>query len=73
MRILRNDKLIKRNSRIGAFTSLGGLGAIVISLVLSFTRPEQVAWAWGLLLIGFIMIQLGLIFWKSLGSPASPG
>lgn len=62
MRIIRNDKLIKRNSRIGAVTSLGGLAAIVVSLVLSFTRPEQVALAWGLLLIGFVMIQLGLYF-----------
>ena len=72
MQIIRNDKLIKRNARISAFTSLGGLGVLIAGLVVSFSRPELVVWAWGSLLLGFILTQVGLYFGNRWGRKPRP-
>lgn len=62
MRIITNQKLIRRNAKIGQFTSLGGLVLLVIGLILSFTNQEQVWLSLGALLLGFSMSQLGIFF-----------
>ena len=72
MQIIRNDKLIKRNARISTFTSLGGLGVLIAGLVVSFSRPELVVWAWGSLLLGFILTQVGLYFGNRWGRKPRP-
>ena len=72
MRIIRNDKMIQRNSKIGAFTSLGGLVVLVVGLVVSFSKPELVSLAWGALLLGFILTQVGLYFGNRWGRKPRP-
>ncbi len=72
MRIIRNDKMISRNAKIGAFTSLGGLVVLVAGLVVSFSKPELVAYAWGALLLGFILTQVGLYFGNRWGRKPRP-
>lgn len=72
MRIIRNDKLIKRNARIGAIASLGGLVVLGAGLFISFSRPEQIALAWGSLLVGFILTQVGLYFGNRWGRKPRP-
>jgi len=72
MRIIRNDKMIQRNAKIGAFTSLGGLAVLVAGLVVSFSKPELVTYAWGALLLGFILTQVGLYFGNRWGRKPRP-
>ena len=72
MRILSNEKLIKRNARIGAIASLGGLAILVVGLVVSFNRIDQIALAWAALLGGFILTQVGLYFGNRWGRRPRP-
>jgi hypothetical protein len=72
MRIISNTKLIKRNARIGAVASLIGLVVLAGGLVVSFTRPDQIALAWGSLLLGFILTQVGLYFGNRWGRKPRP-
>jgi len=72
MQIFRNEKLIKRNARIGAVASLGGLAVLIIGLVISFNNVNQIAIAWGALLTGFILTQIGLYFGNRWGRKPRP-
>jgi hypothetical protein len=72
MRIIRNEKLIKRNARIGVVASLGGLVILAAGLIVSFNRPDQIVLAWGSLLFGFILTQLGLYFGNRWGRKPRP-
>ncbi len=60
MRIITNDRLIRRNARIGQITSLGGLVLLVTGLIISFTNQEQVALSLGALILGFGLSQVGI-------------
>jgi hypothetical protein len=62
MRIVTNEKVIKRNARIGQFTGLVGLLMLVYGAFISFSQPEQVGLSFGALLIGFALSQVGIYF-----------
>ena len=62
MIIIKNEKLIKRNSKIGQFTSLGALGVLALGMYISFTKPDLFIWAVGALLAGFTMTQIGMYY-----------
>lgn len=72
MNIIKNEKLIKRNSRIGQITSLGALGVLGVGMYLSFTRPELFVWAVGALLVGFTLTQIGMYFGNRWGRSPRP-
>ncbi len=42
MKIISNEKIIKRNTQIGKYTSLAALLILAGGMVVSFTMPEQV-------------------------------
>jgi hypothetical protein len=72
MKIIKNDKLIKRNSKIGQWTSMIALALLAISMYISFTKPELFFWAIAALLLGFILTQVGMYFGNRWGrSPRS--
>ncbi len=60
MRILTNEKLIKRNARIGQVTSLIGLALLIYGAYLSFTDISQVGPSLGAMLLGFAVSQIGI-------------
>lgn len=60
MRIFTNNKLIRRYSRIGQYSSIGGLVILLAGLVISFTRPEMASLSLIALVIGFILSQIGI-------------
>ena len=62
MRIITNDRHIRRYARVGQFTSLGGLLLLVAGLIISFVRPEQVSLSLAALLLGFALSQIGIFF-----------
>ena len=72
MKIIKNEKLIKRNSKIGQWTSMTALALLAISMYISFTKPELFFWAIAALLLGFILTQIGMYFGNRWGrSPRS--
>lgn len=74
MKIIRNDKLIRRNSRIGGIATLVGLALLIGGMIFTFTvrQPSQVGWSWLLLLAGFIISQLGVYFGGRFGRSPRP-
>jgi hypothetical protein len=72
MKIIKNEKLIKRNSKIGQYTSLGALAVLGIGMYISFTRPELIVWAVGALLVGFMLTQIGMYFGNRWGRSPRP-
>ena len=72
MKIIKNEKLIKRNSKIGQYTSLGALGVLGVGMYISFTRPELFVWAVAALLVGFTLTQIGMYFGSRWGRSPRP-
>lgn len=72
MKIIRNDKLIKRNSKIGQYTSLGALAVLGIGMYVSFTKPDLFVWAVAALLAGFTLTQVGMYFGNRWGRSPRP-
>ena len=72
MKIVTNLKLIKRNAKIGQYTSLGALVVLGIGLYITFKYPTLFAYSLAALLIGFFMSQLGINFTNRWGRNPRP-
>ncbi|MFH1186380.1 MAG: hypothetical protein V1755_15320 [Chloroflexota bacterium] len=72
MRVIKNETLIKRNGRIGQWTSLGALAVLGIGMYLSFQRPDMFAYSIGALILGFTMTQVGMYFSSRFGRSPRP-
>ncbi len=72
MNIVRNDKTIKRNSRIAQFTMLGGLVVLAAGMFISFRYPEQFGISLGALMVGFLLSQVGIYFSNRWGRRPRP-
>jgi hypothetical protein len=72
MKIVSNIKLIKRNAKIGQFTSLAALGVLGIGLYISFKMPEKFSYSLGALLLGFLLSQFGMYFGNRWGRSPRP-
>lgn len=60
MKIIKNEKLIKRNSKIGQWTSLAALAVLGLGMYISFTRTDLFAYSIAALLVGFTLTQIGM-------------
>jgi hypothetical protein len=72
MKSVVNEKLVKRNSRIGQITSLGALGILGIGLVITFRYPNLFAYSLGALLVGFLLSQVGIYYGNRWGRTPRP-
>ncbi len=72
MKVVTNTKLIKRNSKIGQFTSIGALVILGIGLYISFKMPDKFAYSLGALLLGFFMSQIGMYYGNCWGRSPRP-
>ena len=72
MKIIKNDKLIKRNAMIGQVTSLLSLLILGIGMYISFKKPEMFSISVGALLLGFILSQVGIYFGNRWGRSPRP-
>lgn len=72
MKIITNEKLIRRNSRLGQITSMGGLLVLAGGMYVSFRYPEQVGVAWIALFAGFALSQVGLYYGNRWGRRPRP-
>jgi hypothetical protein len=74
MRIITNDKLIKRNSTIGQVTTIGSLVVLAGGLYLSFqtSQKDLINFSFLALLVGFLLSQVGIYFGNRWGRHPRP-
>ena len=60
MKIIKNEKLIERNGKIGQWMSLASLIVLGLGLYISFTVPEYIIYSIVCLVIGFTMTQISI-------------
>jgi hypothetical protein len=72
MKSVVNEKLVKRNSRIGQITSLAALGILAVGLIITFKYPDKFVYSLGALLIGFILSQVGIYYGNRWGRSPRP-
>jgi hypothetical protein len=72
MRSVTNHKLIKRNARIGQYTSLGALAVLGIGLLITFKMPDKFIYSMAALLLGFFLSQVGIYFGNRWGRSPRP-
>ena len=72
MKIATNQKLIKRNSRIGQITSLVALGILAAGMYITFKMPDKVGYSLGALLFGFFLSQMGMYYGNRWGRSPRP-
>jgi hypothetical protein len=72
MKVVTNTKLIKRNAKIGQFTSIGALVVLGIGLFISFKYPDRFIYSLVALLVGFFMSQIGMYYGNRWGRSPRP-
>ena len=72
MRIVKNEKLIKRNAQIGQYTSLAALVVLAAGMYISLQRQDLFVYALVALVLGFIMTQIGMFFSTRWGRSPRP-
>ncbi|MGA2504422.1 MAG: hypothetical protein ABSG01_10065 [Anaerolineales bacterium] len=72
MKVVTNLKLIKRNAKIGQYTSVGALVILGIGLYISFKMPDKFAYSLVALLLGFFMSQVGMYYGNRWGRSPRP-
>lgn len=72
MIIVRDEKLIKRNGRIGQWTSLGALGVLGVGIYISIQHPQLFIYSLAAMIVGFLMTQVGLSFSNRWGRSPRP-
>lgn len=72
MRVVRNERLIKRNAKIGQYTSLAALGVLLVGMYISVRRTDLFIYAVVALIIGFAMTQIGMFFSNRWGRSPRP-
>jgi hypothetical protein len=72
MKIIKNETLIKRNSKIGQWTSLAALIVLGGGMYISFTRTDLFVYSIAALLIGFTLTQIGMYMGSRYGRSPRP-
>ena len=75
MKIIKNEKLIKRNSKIGQWTSIAALIVLGAGMYISFTNqsnPQIFTYAMIALVMGFILTQVGMYMGNRWGRSPRP-
>jgi hypothetical protein len=72
MKIIKNEKIIKRNSKIGQWTSLAALIILGGGMYISFTRTDLFVYSIAALLVGFTLTQIGMYMGNRYGRSPRP-
>ncbi len=72
MKVIKNEKLIKRNAKIGQYTSLAALAVLGVGMYISIKRPDLFFYAVLSLIAGFTMTQIGMSFTNRWGRSPRP-
>ncbi len=72
MKVITNEKMIKRNARLGKYANYAGLILLGGVMVLSFTNPTFFNYYWIGLFLGFTLSQVGIYFRNRWGRNPRP-
>ena len=72
MKIIKNETLIKRNAKIGGWTSIAALVVLGLGMYISFTHPELFTYSLLALLLGFTLTQIGMYMGNKFGRSPRP-
>jgi hypothetical protein len=73
MKIVTNEPLIKRNGKIGQYTTVASLIILAGGLYLSFQSSAQMfTWSFVALILGFVLSQIGIFFGNKFGKHPRP-
>jgi len=72
MKIIKDEKLIKRNRTIGSWTSIAALVVLALGMYISFNRTDLFIYSLGALLIGFTLTQIGMYMGNKFGRSPRP-
>ena len=72
MKIVKNEKLIKRNSQIGQWTSIGALLILGGGMYISFSKPALFNYSIVALVMGFLLTQVGMYYGNRFGRSPRP-
>ena len=72
MKIIKNEKLIKRNGTIGNWTSLAAIVVLGIGMYISFTRTDLISYTLIALVLGFTLTQVGMYLGNKFGRSPRP-
>ena len=72
MKTVINTNLVKRNAKIGQYTSFGALVVLGIGLLITFKWPNLFIYSLAALLIGFFMSQVGIHYTNRWGRNPRP-
>mgnify|MGYP000957941744 CR=1 FL=1 len=74
MKVISNDKLIKRNGKIGNISSLVSIVILGIGMYFSFTDKDgsYLPYTFGALIIGFLLFQVGNYYMSKWGKSPRP-
>jgi hypothetical protein len=72
MKIIKNEKLIQRNGKIGSGLSLAALVVLGIGMYISLARQDMFIYALIALIVGFIMTQIGMYMGNRYGRRPRP-
>jgi hypothetical protein len=72
MKIVKDEKKIQRNARIGSITTLVSLAILGGGMYITFTKPDLLYLSLIALLVGFILSQVGIYFTNKWGRKPRP-
>jgi hypothetical protein len=72
MKIIKNEKLIKRNGTIGNVTSIAALVVLGVGMYISLKRTDLFVYALLALLLGFTLTQIGMYMGNRYGRSPRP-
>ena len=72
MIIVKNERIIKRNSRIGQIVTVAALAILGGGMYITFTKPEMIQLSITALMVGFLLSQIGIYFTNRWGRKPRP-
>lgn len=72
MKIIKNEKLIERNGKIGQYISIGALVVLGAGMFISLRKPEWFTYSIICLVVGFVMTQVGMYMGNRWGRSPRP-
>lgn len=72
MKIVIDEKLVKRNAKIGQVLTIISLATLGAGMFITFQRPELLGISIGALLLGFLLSQIGIYFTNRWGRSPRP-
>jgi len=72
MKIIKNEKMIKRNAIIGSIITITSLVTLGGGMFITFSKPELISLSLIALLVGFILSQVGIFYTNRWGRKPRP-